>query len=106
MAQQLHHGLYGMVVIVNIATMKFLPIMNLAMRRPAAQDGTRSLMSTVQANRHAPAFSGSSPGKVDLGVCELQKMAGPAMNRFVHRIIMSVLLVAALVLIWNVLGAR
>jgi len=30
------------------------------------------------------------------------------MNRFVHRIIMSVLLVAALVLIWiwNVLGAR
>jgi hypothetical protein len=29
-----------------------------------------------------------------------------AMKRFVHRIIMSVLLVAALVLIWNVLGAR
>jgi len=28
------------------------------------------------------------------------------MNRFVHRIIMSLLLVAALVLIWNVLGAR
>ena len=28
------------------------------------------------------------------------------MNRFVHRIIMSVLLVAALVLIWNVLGSR
>jgi len=28
------------------------------------------------------------------------------MNRFVHRIVMSVLLVAALVLIWNVLGAR
>jgi len=28
------------------------------------------------------------------------------MNRFVHRIIMSVLLIAALVLIWNVLGAR
>jgi len=28
------------------------------------------------------------------------------MNRFVHRIIMSVLLVAALVLIWNVLGPR
>jgi len=28
------------------------------------------------------------------------------MNRFVHRIIMSVLLVAALVLIWNVLGTR
>jgi len=27
-------------------------------------------------------------------------------NRFAHRIIMSVLLVAALVLIWNVLGAR
>jgi len=28
------------------------------------------------------------------------------MNLFVHRIIMSVLLVAALVLIWNVLGSR
>jgi len=28
------------------------------------------------------------------------------MNRFVHRIIMSALLVAALVLIWNVLGSR
>jgi len=28
------------------------------------------------------------------------------MNRLVHRIIMSVLLVAALVLIWNVLGSR
>jgi len=28
------------------------------------------------------------------------------MNRFVHRIIMSVLLVAALILIWNVLGTR
>jgi len=28
------------------------------------------------------------------------------MNRFVHRIIMSVLLVAALAVIWNVLGAR
>jgi len=28
------------------------------------------------------------------------------MNRFVHRIIMSVLLVAALAIIWNVLGAR
>jgi len=28
------------------------------------------------------------------------------MYRFVHRIIMSVLLVAALVLIWNVLGSR
>ncbi|MFK4507815.1 hypothetical protein IQ17_02669 [Bradyrhizobium daqingense] len=31
---------------------------------------------------------------------------GMAMNRFVHRIIMFVLLVAALVLIWNVLGTR
>jgi len=28
------------------------------------------------------------------------------MNRFSHRIIMSVLLVAVLVLIWNVLGTR
>jgi len=28
------------------------------------------------------------------------------MNRFVHRLIMSMLLVAVLVLIWNVLGSR
>jgi len=28
------------------------------------------------------------------------------MNRIVHRIIMSVLLVAALAVIWNVLGTR
>jgi hypothetical protein len=33
-------------------------------------------------------------------------LAGRAMNRFVHRIIMSVLLVAAFVLIWNLLGSR
>jgi hypothetical protein len=32
--------------------------------------------------------------------------ARSAMNRFVHRIILSVLLVAALAVIWNVLGAR
>jgi hypothetical protein len=31
---------------------------------------------------------------------------GPAMNRFVHRIIMAVLLAAALAIIWNVLGGR
>ena len=30
----------------------------------------------------------------------------PAMNRFVLRIIMTVLLVAALAIIWNVLGGR
>ena len=42
----------------------------------------------------------------DFGVSWLSSLAGAAMNRFVHRIIMSVLLVAALVLIWNVLGAR
>jgi len=28
------------------------------------------------------------------------------MNRFVHRLIMSMLLVAVLVLVWNVLGSR
>lgn len=33
-------------------------------------------------------------------------LAGAAMNQFVHRFIMSALLVAALVLIWNVLGSR
>jgi hypothetical protein len=33
-----------MVVIVNIAIIKFLPIMNIAMRQPAARDSVRSLM--------------------------------------------------------------
>jgi len=28
------------------------------------------------------------------------------MNRFVHRLIMSMLLAAVLVLVWNVLGSR
>jgi len=28
------------------------------------------------------------------------------MNRFVHRLIMSMLLVAVFVLVWNVLGSR
>jgi predicted nucleic acid-binding Zn ribbon protein len=31
---------------------------------------------------------------------------GAKMNRFVHRLIMSMLLVAVLVLVWNVLGSR
>jgi hypothetical protein len=43
---------------------------------------------------------------IDLGFWWLWSGAGRAMNRFVHRIIMSVLLVAALVLMWNVLGTR
>jgi hypothetical protein len=44
--------------------------------------------------------------KNDLGSLWLPSLAGAAMNRFVHRIIMSVLLVAVLAIIWNVLGAR
>jgi hypothetical protein len=44
MAQQLHHGPYEMVVIVNIASMKFLPFMNMAMWRPAARMTVRSLV--------------------------------------------------------------
>ena len=44
--------------------------------------------------------------KIDLGLGWSSSSAGAAMNRFVHRLIMSVLLVAALVLIWNVLGSR
>jgi hypothetical protein len=44
--------------------------------------------------------------KVDLRLWWASSLGGAAMNRFVHRLIMSVLLVAALVLIWNVLGAR
>jgi hypothetical protein len=42
----------------------------------------------------------------DFGVSWLSSLAGAAMNRFVHRIIMSVLLVAALAVIWNLLGTR
>ena len=44
--------------------------------------------------------------KIDLRLWWSSSSAGAAMNRFVHRLIMSVLLVAALVLIWNVLGSR
>ncbi|WP_283815473.1 hypothetical protein [Bradyrhizobium campsiandrae] len=43
---------------------------------------------------------------MDLGLRCRSPLAGLAMNRFVPRLIMSVLLVAALVLIWNVLGPR
>jgi hypothetical protein len=43
---------------------------------------------------------------IDLRLWWSSSSAGAAMNRFVHRLIMSVLLVAALVLIWNVLGSR
>jgi len=45
-------------------------------------------------------------GRIVLGLWWRSSFAGAAMNRFAHRIIMSVLLVAALVLIWNVLGTR
>jgi hypothetical protein len=44
--------------------------------------------------------------KIDLWLWSSLRSAGAAMNRFVHRLIMSVLLAAALVLIWNVLGSR
>jgi hypothetical protein len=44
--------------------------------------------------------------KIDLRLWWLSSFTGAAMNRFVHRLIMSVLLAAALVLIWNVLGSR
>jgi hypothetical protein len=44
--------------------------------------------------------------KIDPGLWWSSSLAGAAMNRFVHRLIMSVLLVAALFVIWNVLGAR
>jgi hypothetical protein len=46
------------------------------------------------------------PERIGLSRWWSASLAGTLMNRFVHRIIMSVLLVAALVLIWNVLGAR
>lgn len=44
--------------------------------------------------------------KIDPGPWWSSSLAGAAMNRFVHRLIMSALLIAALVLIWNVLGSR
>ncbi|WP_063703792.1 hypothetical protein [Bradyrhizobium centrolobii] len=44
--------------------------------------------------------------KIDLKLWWLPSLVGPAMNRFVHRIILSVLLVAALAIIWIVLGTR
>jgi hypothetical protein len=44
MAQQLHRSSYGMVVIVTIGNMNFLPIMKTAMRRPAVRQTHRSHM--------------------------------------------------------------
>lgn len=46
------------------------------------------------------------PEKINLSLWWSAGPAGTPMNRFGHRIVMSVLLVAALVLIWNVLGTR
>jgi hypothetical protein len=44
MTEQLHRGLYGMVIIARIGSMKFLPIMNGGMRRLAARETLRSLV--------------------------------------------------------------
>jgi len=44
--------------------------------------------------------------EINLRLEGASRRGGVAMNRFVHRLIMSVLLIAALVLIWNVLGSR
>jgi hypothetical protein len=44
MTQQLHRGLYGMVVIVIIGNMNLLPIMNIGVQRPAARESLRSPM--------------------------------------------------------------
>ncbi len=46
------------------------------------------------------------PERIGFSLWWSGSLAGALMSRFVHRIIMSVLLVAVLVLIWNVLGAR
>jgi hypothetical protein len=51
-------------------------------------------------------MAGQVAERNDAGYWWEPSRGGAAMNRFVHRIIMSVLLVAALVLIWNVLGSR
>ena len=100
MAQQLHHSLYEMVVIAHIGSMKFLPIMKTGVRRPAARATVRSLMRNragkapcVGARR---VFCGRKTIVRTLVVIEPGWER--AMNRFVHRLIMSVLLVAALVL--------
>jgi hypothetical protein len=57
MAQQLHRSLYEMVVIARIGSMKFLPIMNIAMRRPAAHETVRSLVRNY-AGKPTRAFAG------------------------------------------------
>ncbi|WP_257194492.1 MULTISPECIES: hypothetical protein [unclassified Bradyrhizobium] len=105
MAQQFHHSPYGM-VIARLGSMKFLPIMNVGMRRPAGRAAFAASCAIVQANRLADPARARPGDRIEFGFWDLNSLAGPAMTRFVHRIIMSVLLVAALVLIWNVLGAR
>jgi hypothetical protein len=70
----------------------------------------RSLRSRVRKHAGRNPVCGPAPvhasEKNDPGLWWLCSLAGSAMNRFVHRIIMSVLLVAVLAIIWNVLGTR
>jgi hypothetical protein len=52
MAQQFHYSPYGM-VIARLGSMKFLPIMNVGMRRPAGRAAFAASCAIVQANRLA-----------------------------------------------------
>ncbi|MGY3036282.1 hypothetical protein ACVIIV_005452 [Bradyrhizobium sp. USDA 4354] len=106
MAQQLHRSPYGMVVIARIGSMKFLPIMNGHVRRAATHAAFAAACANVQAQRALRADGRKVAEKNDARFLLWPSRDGMAMNRFVHRIVMSVLLVAALVLIWNVLGSR
>jgi hypothetical protein len=67
-------------------------------RQPHAQ--------TCRRQRASPTVAHQVTERNDVRLWSCSSLAGAAMNRFVHRIVMAVLLVAALVLIWNVLGAR
>jgi hypothetical protein len=58
------------------------------------------------AGRAAPPPASNRHSEIGLRYWSERIWREPAMRRFVHRIIMAVLLIAALAIIWNVLGAR
>ncbi|MDF0581102.1 hypothetical protein [Bradyrhizobium yuanmingense] len=104
MTQQFHHSPYGMVVIARTGSMKFLPIMNGGMRRPAA----RTTQARAQWCRQNALQMGLRPFRGKESISDLAaRESGWTCNESIRSSHHHVsLLVAALVLIWNVLGAR
>ncbi|MGY4436922.1 hypothetical protein ACVWWO_009399 [Bradyrhizobium sp. F1.13.1] len=106
MTQQLHHGLDGMIIVARIGSMKFLPIMNGRVRRLPRKRRPRAACANIHAEMRRVGAWQVNWEKDCVGLQSRPNPVGADMNRFVHRLIMSMLLVAVLVLVWNVLGSR